>query len=126
MATVRDMIRKKGQEIYTIAPEASVLEALETMAKHNIGALLVGSEEDMVGIVSERDCVRKLDLLGKNARDTRVREIMTGDVITVDCSQPLEECMSLMLDRNIRHLPVYDGGELMGLLSVRDVLREVI
>lgn len=126
MATVRDMIRKKGQEIYTIAPEATVLDALELMAKHNVGALLVGSEENMVGIVSERDCVRKVDLLGKNARDTRVREIMTGDVITVDCSQPLEECLSLMLDRNIRHLPVYDGGELAGLLSVRDVLREVI
>jgi CBS domain-containing protein len=120
------MIRKKGQEIYTIGPEASVLEALELMAKHNIGALLVGSGDTMVGIVSERDCVRKVDLLGKNARNTRVREIMTGDVITVDCSQPLEECMSLMLDRNIRHLPVYDGGELVGLLSVRDVLREVI
>jgi CBS domain-containing protein len=126
MATVRDMIRKKGQEIYTIAPEATVLDALELMAKHNVGALLVGSEDNMVGIVSERDCVRKVDLLRKNARETRVREIMTGDVITVDCSQPLEECMSLMLDRNIRHLPVYDGGELVGLLSVRDVLREVI
>jgi CBS domain-containing protein len=120
------MIRKKGQDIYTIAPEGSVFEALELMAEHNIGALLVGSEGEVDGIVSERDCIRKVELKGRNVRDTRVREIMTGDVITVDCSQPLEECMSLMLERNIRHLPVYDGNELVGLLSVRDVLREVV
>lgn len=126
MATVRDMIRKKGDEVYTIAPEASVFEALETMAKHNIGALLVMSEDNMVGIVSERDCIRKVELMGRNSKDTRVQDIMTSDVITVDCSQPLEECMSLMIERNFRHLPVYDGDKLMGLLSVRDVLREVI
>ena len=126
MATVRDMIRKKGDEVYTIAPEASVFEALETMAKHNIGALLVMSESDMVGILSERDCIRKVELMGRSSKETRIQDIMTGDVITVDCSQPLEECMSLMIERNIRHLPVYDGSELVGLLSVRDVLREVI
>lgn len=126
MATVRDMIRKKGDEVYKIAPEASVFEALETMARHNIGALLVMSEGHMTGIVSERDCIRKVELMGRSSKETRVSEIMTGDVITVDCSQPLEECMSLMLDRNIRHLPAYDGDELVGLLSVRDVLREVI
>jgi len=126
MATVRDMIRKKGSEVFTIAPEANVLDALEMMAKHNIGALLVMSGEDRVGILSERDCSRKVDLMGRNARDTKVSEIMTSDVVTVDCSQPLEECMTLMIDRNIRHLPVYDGKELMGLLSVRDVLKEVI
>ncbi len=126
MATVRDMIRKKGSEVFTIAPEASVLDALEMMAKHNIGALLVMSGEDRVGILSERDCSRKVELMGRNTRDTKVSEIMTSDVVTVDCSQPLEECMALMIDRNIRHLPVYDGKELMGLLSVRDVLREVI
>ena len=126
MATVRDMIRKKGDEVYSIAPEASVYEALETMAKHNIGALLVMSEGNMVGLVSERDCIRKVELMGRSSKEARVSEIMTGDVITVECSQPLEECMSLMIDRNIRHLPVYDGGELVGLLSVRDVLREVV
>jgi len=120
------MIRKKGDEVYTIAPEASVFEALETMAKHNIGALLVMSESDMVGILSERDCIRKVELMGRSSKETRIQDIMTSDVITVDCSQPLEECMSLMIERNIRHLPVYDGSELMGLLSVRDVLREVI
>jgi CBS domain-containing protein len=126
MATVRDMVRKKGYEVFTIAPEATVFEALEMMAKHNIGALLVMTEDEIKGIVSERDCIRKVDVIGKNARDTRVSDIMTSSVITVDANQPLEECMSLMIDKNIRHLPVCEGKELLGLVSVRDVLKEVI
>jgi CBS domain-containing protein len=120
------MIRKKGREVFTIAPAATVLDALKMMAQHNIGALLVMAENRMEGILSERDCIRKVELMGKNAKETPVSEIMTGDVITVDCSQPLEECMSLMIEKNIRHLPVYDGSELIGLLSVRDVLKEVV
>ena len=126
MATVRDMIRKKGNEVFTIAPEATVLNALKTMAQHNIGALLVMTEQNLEGIVSERDCIRKVELTGRDAKTTNVRDIMTADVITIDCSQPLEECMSLMIEKNIRHLPVYDGSELVGLLSMRDVLKEVI
>ena len=126
MATVRDMIRKKGYEVFTIAPEATVFEALKLMAEHNIGALLVMNGEEINGIVSERDCIRKVDVTGKNARDTRISEIMTSDVITVDASQPLEECMSLMIEKNIRHLPVCEDKKLLGLVSVRDVLREVI
>jgi CBS domain-containing protein len=126
MATVRDMIRKKGNEVFTIAPEATVLDALKMMAKHNVGALLAMTEGKLAGIVSERDCIRKVELMGRDAKATKINEIMTGDVITVDCSQPLEECMSLMIDKSIRHLPVYDGEELVGLLSMRDVLKEVI
>jgi CBS domain-containing protein len=126
MATVRDMIRRKGTEVFTIAPEATVLEALNLMAEHNIGALLVMSGDEIKGIVSERDCVRKLDVKGKNAKDTTISEIMTSNVITVEVSQPLEECMSLMIEKNIRHLPVCEGKELLGVVSVRDVLREVI
>ncbi|HEX2995159.1 MAG TPA: CBS domain-containing protein [Anaerolineales bacterium] len=126
MATVRDMIRKKGDQVFTIAPQATVLDALKIMAQHNIGALLVMTENRLEGILSERDCIRKVELIGRTTKDTKVRDIMTGDVITVDCSQPLEECMALMIDKNIRHLPVYDGSELAGLLSVRDVLKEVV
>ena len=126
MATVRDMIRKKGSEVFSIAPESTVYEAMESMAKHNTGALLVMSGEEMVGILSERDCVRRVELEGKNVRETKVNDIMTGEVITVDCDQPLEECMSLMLEKSIRHLPVYDSKKLMGFVSVRDVLREMI
>jgi CBS domain-containing protein len=126
MATVRDMIRKKGGEVFGIPPEAAVYEALESMAKHNTGALLVMDGDKMVGILSERDCVRKVDLKGKSAQDTKVSEIMTKNVITVQCDQTLEECESLMMDKGIRHLPVYDGEKLAGFLSVRDLLGEMI
>jgi CBS domain-containing protein len=120
------MIRKKGNEVFSVAPDATVFEVLKSMATHNIGALLVMDGEDVVGIVSERDCVRKLELMDRNSSDTKASEIMTGELITVDCSQPLEECMALMNEKNIRHLPVYDGKKLMGLISVRDVLKEMI
>jgi len=126
MATVRDMIRRKGGDIFTIAPEDTVYEALASMAKHNTGALLVTSGGEMAGIISERDCVRKVELQGRNVKDTQVRDIMTSNVITVNSDQPLEECESLMMEKGIRHLPVYDGNELVGFLSVRDVLREMI
>jgi CBS domain-containing protein len=120
------MIRKKGSDVYSISPESSVFEALESMAKHNTGALLVMDGEEMVGILSERDCVRKVDLRGRSSSETKVKEIMTKDVITVNCDQRLEDCMSLMQDKGIRHLPVYDHHELMGFVSVRDILREMI
>ena len=126
MATVRDMIRKKGSEVFTIAPTASVLDALKLMAKHNTGALLVMEGKEVEGILSERDCVRKMDLAGKTAKDTKVSEIMTSKVINIQASDELEECMALMINKNIRHLPVYDDNKLLGLISVRDVLREVV
>jgi CBS domain-containing protein len=120
------MIRKKGYEVFTITPDATVFEALNLMAEHNIGALLVMTGDEINGIVSERDCIRKVDVKGRNAKDTRISEIMTSDVITVEADQPLEQCMGLMIDRNIRHLPVCEGKNLLGVLSVRDVLKEVI
>jgi CBS domain-containing protein len=120
------MIRKKGGDIHSIAPDASVLDALTAMSSHNTGALLVMEGRTIAGILSERDCVRKVELQGKSAKDLKVREIMTGKVITIDAKEQLETCMSLMLERNIRHLPVYDGEKLLGLISVRDVLREVV
>jgi CBS domain-containing protein len=120
------MIRKKGYDVFTVTPDATVFEALNLMAEHNIGALLVMTGEEINGIVSERDCIRKVDVMGRNAKETKIQEIMTSNVITVDADQPLEECMGLMIDKNIRHLPVCEGKQLLGLLSVRDVLREVI
>lgn len=126
MPTVRDMIRKKGSEVFSILPNASVYEALAIMAKHNTGALMVVSGNKVEGILSERDCVRKLDLEGKTAKGTKVSEIMTEKVIYVEAGQELEECMAVMIDKNIRHLPVFDGKDLLGLISVRDVLKEVV
>jgi CBS domain-containing protein len=84
------------------------------------------NEKKVEGILSERDCVRRVDLAGKNAKTTKVNEIMTSKVIYVEAGQELEECMALMIDKNIRHLPVFDGNELLGLISVRDVLKEVV
>lgn len=126
MATVRDMIRKKGGDVFSVTPDASVLEALKLMAKRNTGALLVMEGNEVRGILSERDCVRKIDLAGKTAKDTKVSEIMTSKVIHIEAHEELEECMTLMIDKNIRHLPVYDDNKLLGLISVRDVLREVV
>ena len=126
MSTVRDMIRKKGSEVFSISPEATVYEALALMAKHNAGALMVVSVNKVDGILSERDCVRKVELEGKTSKNTKVTEIMTSKVVYVKADQPLEECMALMIDKNIRHLPVFDGKELLGLISVRDMLKEVV
>ena len=126
MATVRDMIRKKGGDIFMVAPDATVFEALKLMAQHNTGALLVMSNDMVDGIISERDCVRKVELDEKTVRDTRISDVMTSKVISIDADEPLEECMALMLEKSIRHLPVYDGNKLLGLISVRDVLKEVV
>ena len=126
MSTVRDMIRKKGSEVFSISPEATVLEALNVMAKQNTGALMVIRNGKVEGILSERDIVRKVELAGNTARALKVSEIMTSKVVYVEAGQQLEECMALMIDKNIRHLPVFDGNELLGLISVRDVLKEVV
>jgi len=126
MSTVRDMLRKKGGEVFMISPDITVLEALKIMAQHNTGALMVVNDKKVEGILSERDCVRKMDLAGRTAKKTKVADIMTTKVIYVEASQPVEECMALMIDKNIRHLPVYDGKELLGLISVRDVLKEMV
>lgn len=126
MSTVRDIIRKKGRDVWSIVPEATVYEALQLMAEKDAGALLVMTGEEVNGILSERDCVRRVDLEGRNPRDTKVGDIMTSEVISVQVNENLENCMETMLDKNIRHLPVYEGAELLGLISVRDVLREVV
>jgi CBS domain-containing protein len=126
MITARDLIRKKGSAVYSVAPGSLVIEALKTMASRNLGALLVMEDDKVVGILSERDCVRKLDLEGRAAQKTRVQDIMTDKVLYVEGGQLLEECMALMTSRNIRHLPVFDDGKLMGIMSVRDVLKEII
>ena len=126
MSTVRDIIRKKGNEVWSITPDATVYDALQVMAERVAGALLVMTDNQVVGILSERDCVRKVDLQGRTSRVTKVSEIMTSEVISVQVTVKLEECMAAMLEKNIRHLPVYEGTRLLGLISVRDVLREVV
>ncbi len=126
MHNVRDLIRQKGSRIFSVKPDASVLEAINLMAEQNIGAVLVMTGEQVYGILSERDCARKLDIAGRRAKDTKVSEIMTADVLYLDAGQSVEEGMAVMIDKNIRHLPVYENGKLLGLISVRDVLKEVV
>jgi CBS domain-containing protein len=128
MATAKDLLRNRTMgEVFSVGPDASVKEALNLLREHNVGALLVMEKDGKVnGILSERDIVRKVTLQGNSAEQTRVRDIMTGKVYYVEASQTVEDCMALMNEKNIRHLPVYDKGILLGLISVRDVLRAVI
>lgn len=126
MTTLRDIIHKKGSEVFSVQPDASVLEALKLMADQNTGAVLVLFEGQVQGILSERDCVRRLELHGRNPQDTKVKDIMTSKVVYVQASQTLEECVAIMIDKNIRHLPVFDGQKLAGLISARDALKEMV
>ena len=127
MATARDLLRSKTRsDIFSISPDATVLEALKVMAEQNVGAALVINGDKVEGILSERDIVRKVDLLGKTSATTRVREIMTEKVLYIAPNQSLEECMTIMTEKRIRHLPVMDNERLLGVISIGDVLREVI
>src|SRR5258707_513055 len=126
MINVRDLIRKKGSEVFSVRPDAAVLDALRLMAEKNTGAVMVMDGDEIAGILSERDCVRKLELEGRTAEGTKVSDIMTSKVLYVDVGQSLEECMAIMIDKNIRHLPVYENGKLLGLISLRDVLKGIV
>jgi CBS domain-containing protein len=127
MPSVRDLIRyKSGQPIWSISPDATVFEALQLLAEKKIGAVLVMQNEKIEGILSERDCVRKVDLEGKTSRLVKVKEIMTSHVLYIDIDQPLEECMAVMTEKKVRHLPVFEGDKLVGIVSVGDVLKEII
>jgi CBS domain-containing protein len=126
MISVREMVRKKGGEVWSVTSEASVFEALKLMADKNAGAVMVLDNGKVSGILSERDCVRRVDLMGRTSHDTKVKEIMTTKVLYVEGNQSLDECVAIMVDKNIRHLPVYDDGKLIGLISARDALRELV
>jgi CBS domain-containing protein len=128
MATAKDLLRGRTLGmVFSVSPEASVQEALTLLAAHNVGAMLVLDMDGKVaGILSERDIVRKVSLRGRSADETKVREVMTGKVLYVEADQSVEECMALMNEKGIRHLPVYEKGTLLGLISIRDVLRTVI
>ena len=126
MTTLRDVIHKKGGDIYSIQPDASVFEALKVMADKNTGALLVLAENKVEGILSERDCARRVDVHGRTARETKVKDIMTSKVLYVQASQTLEECVAVMIDKSIRHMPIFEGDELIGMISARDALKEMV
>ena len=126
MTLLRDVIHRKGGEIYSVSPEATVLDALRLMADKNIGAVLVVEGSKVDGILSERDCIRRVELHGRTVRDTQVKDVMTTKVLYVQARQTLEECVAIMIDKNIRHLPVFEGEKLVGLISARDALKEMV
>jgi CBS domain-containing protein len=126
MVTVRDVIRRKGGEVFSVSPDASVFEALKLMADQNTGAVLVMADGKVEGILSERDCARRVELHGRTARETKVNEIMTSKVLYAQGGQSIEECVAIMIDKNIRHLPVFEDDELIGLISSRDALKEMV
>jgi CBS domain-containing protein len=126
MTIVRQLLDRKGRAIFSVAPGAPVLEAIRAMAEHQVGALLVMEDETLAGIVSERDYARKVILLGRSSADTPVRDIMTSAVITVQPDTTIDRCMQLMTDRHVRHLPVVDGGRVVGMVSIGDLVKAVI
>jgi CBS domain-containing protein len=126
MLSVQQLLDQKPKGIFSVAPEEPVLAAIKKMAEHHVGALLVMSGDKLAGIVSERDYARKVVLLGRSSTETKVSEIMTAKVFTVTPKQDAHDCMRLMTDRRIRHLPVMSGDRVVGVLSIGDLVRAVI
>lgn len=126
MRTVQQIIKHKGGDIYSIDPSATVYEAIADMAEKEVGALLVMQGGRLAGIISERDYTRKVILKDKSSKATQVSEIMTSKIVSATSSQHIDECVALMKQHHIRHLPVVDDGELTGMLSLRDLFSAII
>ena len=126
MEFVSQFLEKKGHDVWWVAPETTVFDALQLMANKKVGALLVLEEDSLVGVFSERDYARKVILKGKSSKDTPVRDIMSTKIVCVTPNQTTEECMSLMTETRVRHLPVMDGEKLIGIISIGDVVKAVI
>ncbi len=126
MMTVRQLLERKGTDVWSIAPDDSVYKAIELMALKGIGALLVTDHDELVGILSERDYARKVILKGRSSKETPVRDIMTAKVLYVAPERTLDECMALMTGKRIRHLPVMENRRLIGIISVGDVIKAII
>jgi CBS domain-containing protein len=125
MTTVRQLLDGKGRQVYSVPPQAPVLEAIRLMAEHRIGALLVMNGESLAGIVSERDYALKVILPGRGS-DTPVRDVMSSPVLTVSPDATVQQCMQLVTDKRVRHLPVVEGGRVVGMISIGDLVKAVI
>jgi CBS domain-containing protein len=126
MTLVKQLLRSKGPEVFTITPDTSVYDALQTMADKNIGALVVVDGDEVVGIISERDYARKVILQGKTSMKVPVHEIMTERVYCVNPENTIEQCMALMTDKRVRHLPVLEKDKLVGIVSIGDAVKVII
>ena len=126
MKTVAEILKSKGREVWTITPETIVFDALKTMADKNVGALVVLDRTTVIGILSERDYARKVILHGKSSKELKTREIMSANVYFVGPDQNIEDCMALFTNKRVRHLPVLRNDELIGIISIGDVVKAVI
>ncbi len=126
MLTVRDLLKVKGDGVWAISPETTMIDALRFMTEKNVGALLVTEGDKLVGIISERDYSRKVIVKGKSSKTTAVREILSSHVIHVSPSNTVEECMRLMTDHHFRHLPVLAGDKIVGIVSIGDLVNWII
>ena len=124
--TIEAILAQKGTEIFSVSPDAMVFEAVELMANKNVGALLVVENDKLVGLISERDYTRKVMLRGKKSRETQVREIMSSALTVVTPREPVENCLRMMTDKRVRHLPVLDGEKIRGVISIGDLVKWVI
>jgi CBS domain-containing protein len=126
MTFVTDVLKRKGRDVFTASCDLTVYDALQEMADKNVGALMVVDGDNLVGVFSERDYARKIILHGKASKDTLVKEIMSSEVFCVGPDQTIEQCMQLMTEKRVRHLPVLDEGRLAGVISIGDVVKTII
>jgi len=126
MGTVRQILEEKGHAVWSIDPDAAVYDAVALMADKQIGALTVMRDDKLIGLISERDYARKVILKGRASKDTRVRDIMTTRVVYARPDQTVEECMAVITDQRVRHLPVMDNGRLIGIISIGDLVKSII
>jgi CBS domain-containing protein len=124
--TISGILAQKGSTVWSIAPAATVFDAIALMADKNIGALPVVENDRLIGIISERDYTRKVILKGKSSKETRVEEIMTRDLVTADPSDTVVDCMRVMTEKRVRHLPVMEGAKIVGMLSIGDLVKRLI
>lgn len=124
--TISEILEAKGSNVYSVTPETTVFEAIKTMAEKNIGALAVVDAGRLIGILSERDYTRKVVLQGKSSKSTQVREIISGEIISVTPEHTVEDCLRLMTNHRVRHLPVLTNGQLAGLVSIGDLVNSII
>jgi CBS domain-containing protein len=126
MRTVSDIVKKKGNHVWSVTPNTTVFDTLKLMAEREIGAVLVLDQGKLVGIFSERDYARQVILKGRTSKDTPVREVMSPRVMFVRSENTVEDCMALMTDKRVRHLPVLQDGALLGMVSIGDVVKDMI
>ena len=126
MQTIKQLLETKGSDILTIDPDSTVYDAIKLMADHQVGSLLVMEKEKLLGIITERDYSRNVILKGKSSRDTPVKDIMISNILCVQPEKSVEECMALMTDKRVRHLPVVENNHVVGIISIGDLVKAII